>query len=284
MARKKREIYDVDIAVIEDNIRNFETNTIQYNFAVRLNELLKDKNITQEQLCRDTEISLGALSKYRNGLSEPKITNLRIIADYLDVSTDYLLGKTEIKNPDTNIRAICAYTGLSPEVIEMLKSLSAEYVKPEFLQELSTKDLELGLRKTAIDMSKILAEIYPESRISPEINEKLTTFYNLMQELTHTKARYTDEEFSSYVKWRQNIVDKENLKAINLLLSSYTGLKIINSIAHYLDEEPDTKISVEIKNDLGATTVHQARDIYTQATVAAMQEFYNELRSCDEKN
>lgn len=97
MARQKREIYDVDEAETIENIGGIEGNETKYFFAIRLNEILKEKEITQKQFCEDTEIAVGSMSSYRNGKSEPTITNLRIIADYIGVSSDWLLGLTNTK-------------------------------------------------------------------------------------------------------------------------------------------------------------------------------------------
>ena len=52
--------------------------------------------------------------------------NLTILADYFNVTTDYLLGRTDVATPDADLRAVCEYTGLSEETIEMVSSLSCK--------------------------------------------------------------------------------------------------------------------------------------------------------------
>ncbi|MVB11143.1 helix-turn-helix protein [Caprobacter fermentans] len=59
--------------------------------------LLKEAGITAYKVSKDTGISQTTLSDWKRGRSVPKTEKLQIIADYFDVSLDYLLGKTGIK-------------------------------------------------------------------------------------------------------------------------------------------------------------------------------------------
>lgn len=68
---------------------------------MRLKELRKGRNITQLKMAMDLNMSQNTISRYENGEREPGLEELVRIADYLDVSIDYLLGRTE--NPKMNI-------------------------------------------------------------------------------------------------------------------------------------------------------------------------------------
>jgi transcriptional regulator with XRE-family HTH domain len=59
--------------------------------------LLKEAGITAYKVSKDTGISQTTLSDWKRGRSVPKTEKLQTIADYFDVSLDYLLGKTTIK-------------------------------------------------------------------------------------------------------------------------------------------------------------------------------------------
>ncbi|MGL5314903.1 MAG: N-acetylmuramoyl-L-alanine amidase [Peptostreptococcaceae bacterium] len=52
-------------------------------------------------LCEKAEINEATLSRYENGLREPKAATLSKLAEILEVSTDYLLGITDIRNYKT---------------------------------------------------------------------------------------------------------------------------------------------------------------------------------------
>lgn len=61
----------------------------------------KNKKLTLRQLSEILGISYSSLGKYERGEYEPDIKTLISIANYFDVSVDYLLGLTTIKNYKT---------------------------------------------------------------------------------------------------------------------------------------------------------------------------------------
>ena len=65
----------------------------------RLKELRKRENITQVQFAKIFDISAGTIAMWETGKREPSIDMLVKIANYFDVSVDYLLGKTNKKTP-----------------------------------------------------------------------------------------------------------------------------------------------------------------------------------------
>lgn len=64
-------------------------------FKKRLLELFEKRNITAYKLAKDTGISQGLMGEYKKGIKQPTIQNLYKIADYFNVSVDYLLGRTD---------------------------------------------------------------------------------------------------------------------------------------------------------------------------------------------
>ena len=60
--------------------------------------------ITPYRLCKDTGISQSTLTNWKNGNYVPKIDKLRKIADYLGVSLEYLMGKSN--NPNESIMPV----------------------------------------------------------------------------------------------------------------------------------------------------------------------------------
>lgn len=57
-------------------------------------DLLKQRGIKAIDVSRHTGIATSTLSEWKNGKSEPKIDKMQKIADYFNVSLDYLTGKT----------------------------------------------------------------------------------------------------------------------------------------------------------------------------------------------
>ncbi len=69
--------------------------------AIRLHikELREEKGLSQMELGLELEISHASIQQYEAGIHEPSFENLLKIADYFNVSTDFLLGRTPIRNP-----------------------------------------------------------------------------------------------------------------------------------------------------------------------------------------
>lgn len=67
---------------------------------MRLNELRKSRKISQVKLAMDLNMNQNSISRYETGEREADYATLIAIADYFDVSIDYLLGRTE--NPKMN--------------------------------------------------------------------------------------------------------------------------------------------------------------------------------------
>ena len=67
----------------------------------RIKALRKEHKYTQEDVAKKLNISIAALSRYETGTFEPKSLELIVdLSTLYNVSTDYLLGKTDAKNPE----------------------------------------------------------------------------------------------------------------------------------------------------------------------------------------
>ncbi|MGN8232315.1 helix-turn-helix domain-containing protein [Priestia flexa] len=67
-------------------------------FGKRLATLRKEKGISQYEFADRIGFSRGQVANYEQGKREPDYETLQKIADFFNVSTDYLLGRTD--NPD----------------------------------------------------------------------------------------------------------------------------------------------------------------------------------------
>lgn len=92
-------------------------------FAVRLRELIDDAGIPQSALADHIGVTRQAISTYSLGTSLPDIEKFEGIADYFEVSTEYLLGRSDIKKADASKQATAKYLGLSEEAIDAISGL-----------------------------------------------------------------------------------------------------------------------------------------------------------------
>ena len=64
-------------------------------YKLKLRELRKDKNVTQNEIAKYLMVSREAYSQYETGRHEMNYDTLCLLADYFSVSIDYLLGRYE---------------------------------------------------------------------------------------------------------------------------------------------------------------------------------------------
>jgi transcriptional regulator with XRE-family HTH domain len=67
-------------------------------FAQRLKDLRSERNCTLDEFSKMLNIPAQTLNRYELGQRTPKIDTVDQIANKLEVSSDYLLGKTDFKN------------------------------------------------------------------------------------------------------------------------------------------------------------------------------------------
>jgi len=67
---------------------------------MRLKQLRKERGITQLKLAMDLNMNQNSISRYETGEHEADYETLIALADYFNVSIDYLLERTD--NPNIN--------------------------------------------------------------------------------------------------------------------------------------------------------------------------------------
>lgn len=68
---------------------------------MRLKEIRQAKGISQVKMAMDLNTNQNTISRYETGEREPGINELIRIADYFNISVDYLLERTN--NPKMNL-------------------------------------------------------------------------------------------------------------------------------------------------------------------------------------
>lgn len=100
-------------------------NSCKLTMGERLNDVMKERKLTQIQLADGAGVSQSQISAIcrdvDRGINHQAIYK---ICKYLDVSADWLLGLSETRNPDPTLQAACEYTGLSEQAIETIRRIS----------------------------------------------------------------------------------------------------------------------------------------------------------------
>ena len=66
----------------------------------RLQQLKSERKLLQKDIAAAVHLSLRSYQRYENGQREPTADILITLADYFDVSLDYLVGRSD--NPDSH--------------------------------------------------------------------------------------------------------------------------------------------------------------------------------------
>lgn len=72
-------------------------------FKNRLKETRLNKNLTQKEVADHFKTSPQSYAQWEKGLRKPSAENLQKLADFFNVSTDYLLGKSDIPDSESDI-------------------------------------------------------------------------------------------------------------------------------------------------------------------------------------
>ena len=121
-------------------------------FAERLRKLISDSGKTMRTISDEVNISVGALSKYQNGKATAGIDIASKLAQYFNVSTDYLIGF--IDTPYAPHADIVKETGLTANAILKLAEMNKEPHKYKFEQS------ALNFLISNADKSKLLERIH----------------------------------------------------------------------------------------------------------------------------
>ena len=98
-------------------------------YSIRLIQLLDEKQMTQRDLSLKSNVTEATISNYINAKQLPKLGVVEKIADALDVSVDYLLGRSEYRKPVAN-----------NDILKIRQALEdLEFIKPG--EELTDKQL-----------------------------------------------------------------------------------------------------------------------------------------------
>lgn len=66
--------------------------------AQRIKDLRKRHKMSQTELSKFVNVSQATVTAWETGKAEPSSSALNKLADFFDVSADYILGRTNIKN------------------------------------------------------------------------------------------------------------------------------------------------------------------------------------------
>ena len=89
----------------------------------RLKQLRQEKELTQTELANKLNISQGSVAMYESGKRIPENNVLILLSKFFDVSTDYLLGLTDIRKYSEDILAFNSTEGLTEDDLRIVHQM-----------------------------------------------------------------------------------------------------------------------------------------------------------------
>ena len=96
-------------------------------FGELLSELRQSRGMTQKELAKVLYVSDGTISNYENGVHYPDVEKLMDIADFFNVTTDYLFGRCKNNlSPDIFSETLIG-SKTTGEILENIQSLDEDH-------------------------------------------------------------------------------------------------------------------------------------------------------------
>lgn len=106
-------------------------------FTERLKQLRIEKKLRQKDIADYFGTTPQSYAQWEKGLRKPSQDSLEKLANFFNVSTDYLLGNTDIKNPNeldiekvkTSLRKSLGFNGKTEIPEEELESMAQAFIE-----------------------------------------------------------------------------------------------------------------------------------------------------------
>ena len=173
-------------------------NIIASEFSQRLRELRTNKKISQQTMSRKLGLAEATYGTYETSRYLPPVDTLSALADYYNVSTDYLLGKTDDRYSENEGTDKLDF---SDECMDRLVDISKNETQKKILEDIITgKDFVKLLSyieeyKSLKENSKI--KDIPKSQYKPKYGKFSTKGY----------IRFTNTLFDLIQRIFMNILD-----------------------------------------------------------------------------
>lgn len=174
--------------------RKREANTV---FGSRMKESRGSTNKSQKEVAADLHITPQVLMNYERGVREPDFDMLNKIAQYYEVSVDYLTGNSDFKTPvHENIHD---KTNYDIDIINILKGLS---------DELTALFHETLVNTSLVDLMQAILfykKHYSTTKIDPIYMLRAQFQPNFLPD----QKTYTKERFMPFInRALDNLIDK----------------------------------------------------------------------------
>lgn len=155
----------------------------------RISKVRQDMGLTQEEFADKFGYARTTLAKLEAGLRDIKSTEIVELAEKLNISCDYLLGRTMAVAPDEIIQEMVDRYGLSEDTLKTLRRLKESHKKEE--------DYIYGNLAPSEDWEQVI--IRPDIKEQIEHDDHILEMLNLLFATTRGFDKRTNETHGEYV-------------------------------------------------------------------------------------
>lgn len=229
---------------------------VKNNFKERFADLRAKSGLSQSKLGKELLLSPATIGYYENGSRLPDIEIAARIAQYFDVSADYLLGLSNAKSVKQDMKTACETTGLTQKAIENIQhifslfdtdsasgkaeeSIFIDFLESSFFASMILNFTESVLFKVKIEVvsenASIMQEVFAEV-----LEQEIQSGKKANVALEQVKK----SEKSVLSEWLNLRTQEEKLKST---LSGYYD-KLLNIMDNYAKRVSETFVE-EIRED-----------------------------------
>ncbi|WP_029228402.1 helix-turn-helix domain-containing protein [Caldicellulosiruptor acetigenus] len=236
-------------------------------FRFRLKELREEKNISRSDLAEILGVSTQTIANYENGHREPNFDTLLKIAEYFDVTVDYLIGNSDFRTREEEFKG---------------RNFYEKYKLDEVIDDLMDSESKAILGNILINnvepLIKNISGVLYQHLFGDNKKEILVLLKNLLESLnSYFNFLLNYSQRSAYFIALKN--DYEPIDVFRWLLENHKYIKVVSDSRGNL-----YAIEKEIDDEIIRKIISEVYDVYFGLTDLLKQhgEILSSLRYIEE--
>lgn len=198
-------------------------------FALRLKELISVNGYIHEDIAKAIGVTRQGVGNWVNGVSVPDVLTAAKLANFFNVSLDYLVGNTSVQTNEPNLKAICEYTGLNEKAVTKLSDIKKHVecgmtIQPQILTYLSYI-IEWDIESFVTNITCNYTDLREKEDEKYQLNDTLKDFsyaiINSSNPELEIKSRFATMEKIDEIEEEIALIEFKNTRCFNKLLESF---------------------------------------------------------------
>ena len=240
-------------------------------FQIRFKKKFYESELTQEALANILGVSRPTVFGWLEGKNLPDILSLEKIARYFEVSSDYLLGLSNIESPDVSVRAAAEYTGLTEDALMRLNNGLFDPARNRggLCERKKKADLQTASALIQSDQfQKIienLTEVVRDACMEKIMTDLIDRYFKTAAHVVNSKFCYASDDEREFVI--------SNLSCVLKMLGTRSDRNILKKVPKMDDKE----ITIHVYGTL--TRVTQANELHQFHATKALNSYIDQMVS-----